>query len=101
MPEAPTQAHASAVYFYGTISQSLQSLLLEHRPLGKNNARQLADKLRLIADQLEAGTGCSATPETTHIDARQHGAAELASLESSWATPSFEQAGSGMIHLIQ
>ena len=98
MLEALTQEHAPASNSYEPVRQLLQTLSNQYDPIDCFNARQLAQQLRSIAEQLEAASESPAIAERSFKDDAIRGNTfGLESLEKSWAAASSEQGDSGML----
>lgn len=83
-------SNAPAAQSYQRSQQSLQSLLADYKHVNSSSARELAQKLRTLADELEFKAD----------DASSHGAeptndTEVASLERSWASSPSRGTASG------
>ena len=88
---------APAAQFHQRIHQSLQSLLADYKHVDPSSARELAQKLRTVADELEskAEDASSHGAEPTN-DTALHTSPEVASLERSWAFFPSRDTASGM-----
>ena len=98
MLSAPTQEHAPASYSYEPTRQLLQTLFTQYDPIDCFNAQHLAQRLRSIAEQLDAASGTVAPAERLiRDDAKHSNPSGLDSMEKSWAAGSSEHGASGVL----